>query len=214
MNADSINYWDKFYTDEDHRSPMHPTQFAAFVLGEANNATRLIEIGCGNGRDSDFFASHGLTVTALDASVGAIELCKRRLPNRNIDFFKFELGQDDIDFFEADEKNKRIHETGNIVLYARFFLHAITEEDECVFLSFSKKLLKAGSMIALEYRCSGDEVYKKEFGQHFRRYIKHEEICDKISKYGFQITYQITGRGFAKYKAEDALVGRCIAIRK
>ena len=40
----------------------------------------ILELGCGNGRDSFYFAKNGLNVTAIDASNAVIE----KLQNRNI----------------------------------------------------------------------------------------------------------------------------------
>lgn len=210
MSSSRIDYWNNFYEGKNVTPPKHPSQFAAFVLGETADATRLIEFGCGNGRDAAFFASHGLAVTALDASINAIELCQRRFCERNLKFNKFVLGESDIKSCFFDTK----HVEEKTVLYARFFLHAISDEEEAIFLDLAQELIGPGSIIALEYRSSGDEENQKEFGQHFRRYLKHNDICDRVSKSGFDLVYQIEGRGFAKYKSEDALVGRCIAKRK
>lgn len=209
MNVERNSYWDDFYKVAEFNTPLHPSQFSAFVLGEAPDATRVIEFGCGNGRDAVFFASYGLAVTALDASENAIDFCRRRGRYQNVKFEKFALGDavkgTVLDKYENGEKT---------ILYARFFLHAISEEEEFVFLSVARELIGPGSIVALEYRCSEDEQNMKEFGQHYRRYLRHDELCERIVQAGFEVVYQIKGRGFAKYKSEDALVGRCIAVKR
>jgi hypothetical protein len=92
-------------------------------------------------------------------------------------------------------------------------LHAITDQEENIFLELARDSLRSGSILALEYRCLGDDQIKKEFGEHYRRYISHDELCSKLVEFGFEISYQIHGRGYAKHKDEDALVGRCIAVK-
>lgn len=57
-------YWNEYYeTTADNNSTevpkLIPSQFADFVLNEFQDRTRFIDFGCGNGRDSFFFADHG-----------------------------------------------------------------------------------------------------------------------------------------------------------
>lgn len=208
-NSDRTAYWDEFYKNSDSSCPLYPSQFAAFVLGEQPDATRIIEFGCGNGRDSEFFASYGLEVIAVDASRSAINSCRTRQRHENLRFAMFSLTDNNISEFTAVDAD-----AGKTVLYARFFLHAINRQEEANFLSIANRLLKAGDILALEYRCAGDKLTEKAFGEHYRRYVQHGDLCQTVSESGFDICYQIEGRGFAKYKSEDAHVGRCIAIRK
>ncbi|MCI1001772.1 class I SAM-dependent methyltransferase [Ochrobactrum sp. C6C9] len=207
MRTHQSEYWDQFYTNVDTSSPIYPSQFAAFALGEASFATKVIEFGCGNGRDAEFFASQGKDVLAFDASEVAINLCQSRNCRDNILFRKFAIGDPLEEGLFGSTETKTL-------LYARFFLHAITDEQERQFVSLASDILKEGSVLALEYRCSGDEENNKIFGNHYRRYIRHEDLCQYISENGFEILYEIIGKGLAKYKSEDALVGRCIAAKR
>ena len=49
-----MKYWDKYYSKLKNNNRLIPSQFAAFVAGELNTNSILIDIGCGNGRDSFF----------------------------------------------------------------------------------------------------------------------------------------------------------------
>jgi SAM-dependent methyltransferase len=208
LNSDRVDFWDKFYAGARSTTLLNPSQFAAFALGEASDATEVIEFGCGNGRGSEFFASHGLSVTALDASEQAIALCEMRRRHRNVRYEKYALGDQTGGVFPYGPQNG-----GNTLIYARFFLHAIDEREEDLFLKLTSRLATKNSIVALEYRCLDDVNIKKEFGDHFRRYIQHDLLCKKMESLGFEIAYQIKGRGMAKYKSEDAVVGRCIAMK-
>jgi len=44
---------------------------------KTNNATRVLELGAGHGRDTTFFASNGIEVDALDYSVIAVDILDR-----------------------------------------------------------------------------------------------------------------------------------------
>lgn len=209
MNQKNSEYWDNFYSGIELKSTRHPSQFAAFVLGEFPDADRLIEFGCGNGRDAEFFAVYGLNVIAADASQSAVDVCNKRSIHSNLKFAKFVVGVDDISKL-SEYLSKPAVKT---VLYARFFLHAMTDKEEEDFFALASAILESGSIMALEYRCADDAKIRKEFGEHYRRYLKHNDLCTRVVNHGFKIDYQIEGRGYAKYKAEDAFVGRCIAVR-
>ena len=52
------NYWEKYY--ESHREPNKPSPFAEFVSNELDSGTCLVELGCGNGRDSIYFGEKNI----------------------------------------------------------------------------------------------------------------------------------------------------------
>ena len=70
-------YWDSDWTG----SPVKPVNnFArrAYKLIKARNLRSLLDLGCGNGRDSVYFFRKGLKVTALDFSQSGIDILKSR----------------------------------------------------------------------------------------------------------------------------------------
>src|SRR5574339_1024339 len=80
--------WDKVYSDDFSFFGNQPSKFALmcyedFVL---HKVQKVLELGCGQGRDSLFFASKGLQVYAIDSSKVAIEALtvKTRELNLNI----------------------------------------------------------------------------------------------------------------------------------
>jgi len=61
-----INYWNSYYNNN---VKFKESSFARFVKKKINKVkknAKLIDIGCGNGRDSFFFSKNGLKVTAID----------------------------------------------------------------------------------------------------------------------------------------------------
>ena len=66
-----IKYWNQFYKKESIR---HESTFARFTLKKINiKKSRVLDIGCGNGRDSYFFNKKGFKVTGIDISKKAIQ---------------------------------------------------------------------------------------------------------------------------------------------
>ena len=72
---DRSDYWDTYYAERSSTRRPLPSQFATFVAGELEGPHRVIELGCGNGRDSIFFAGNGHDVTGVDGSQAAVDAC-------------------------------------------------------------------------------------------------------------------------------------------
>ncbi|MCI0992919.1 class I SAM-dependent methyltransferase [Pseudomonas corrugata] len=207
--VEKSSYWDSFYSSRKRGAPAYPSQFAAFAVNELTDVDGVIEFGCGNGRDSEFFAACGFDLLGLDASVEAIELCRSRSAHEHTRYVQCLAGaaRDEIKGFL---KNKR-----KVAVYARFFLHAIDENEAGAFLDLLSVLLPAQSQVFFEYRTTDDAEQEKIFGtDHYRRYVDHRVMVADIERAGFHVTYQIEGRGLAKFRDEDAKVGRCVALKK
>lgn len=206
--ADRQSYWDSFYSRQDALLPSLPSQFAVFSASDFIGVDGVVEFGCGNGRDSEFLGLNGFPVLALDGSSEAIELCRERskspqvrYENRTVDASAQALE----DFLVGKQR---------VAVYARFFLHAIDASTESAFLQLLSAVLPVGSLVYLEYRTTEDALVEKKFGQHYRRFIDHAQLLGNLTALGFSVAYQVQGRGFAKYRDEDALVGRCVAVKE
>ena len=110
----------------------------------------------------------------------------------------------------------------NIAVYNRFFLHSIDQVQERKFLTSLKMAMVKGDKLYMEFRCDLDEALPKVYGKdHYRRYVKTSEMVqflessdDARDGMGFDIEYEQTGQGMAKYKSEDPFVSRIIAVKK
>ncbi len=85
--------WNKVYKSDNSFFGDEPSEFAllSFNYMKANNATTVLELGSGHGRDTVFFALNGIDVYALDYSSVAIDMLdkiakKKRLPIKSQTF--------------------------------------------------------------------------------------------------------------------------------
>lgn len=211
MDASSLaddDYWTAFYRRSKTGAPVYPSQFAAFAINEFRDVDAVVEFGCGNGRDSHFFATNGFRLLALDASPEAIRLCRSRNSFEHADYRHCRASA------AGPELAGFLPGKARVAVYARFFLHAIDATEQHEFLRLLSGSLPAGSLLFLEYRTVDDADQDKEFGtDHYRRYLRHAETLAAVIAAGFAIVYEIEGCGLAKYKSEDARVGRCFAIK-
>lgn len=73
------NIWDKIYEKDTSFFGEKPSDFAISCYHHMKDrAKAILELGCGQGRDSLFFASKGIKVKALDYSRFAIEQLSKR----------------------------------------------------------------------------------------------------------------------------------------
>lgn len=207
--ADST-YWDSFYTSwRPVRQP--PSQFAAFVAGETVSQAMFIDVGCGTGRDSFFFASLGHAVLGIDASEQAVASCLEHPAKGNllVDFVRAKLGEQDL--FHTASANHSFASARSVVLYSRFFLHAITESEEEHFLRLFSSIKETKQvLLASEFRTHRDEGQPKATPTHYRRYIDPQRLIRKLTMAGNEILYFVEGFGLAKYKQDDAHVARLL----
>ncbi len=71
------SFWDRIYQTDNSFFGQEPSNFALFCyndyMKEKNHVKKIVELGCGQGRDTLFFASKRIDVTALDFSSIAIK---------------------------------------------------------------------------------------------------------------------------------------------
>lgn len=201
-------HWNTFYKTD--AAPRIPSQFCVFVANEIEKSASIVEFGCGNGRDSLFFSRNGWKVIGVDASDSAIKECMEAHSTSSANKAEFFVGSiDEISCFDTIESRLKSMAAENIVVYARFFLHAINESQETIFLDGVKRLLKSHSgCVALEFRTNRDENLNKTTTAHYRRFIKPHEFIYKASLVGLKCKYCVEGFGLAKYREDDAHVVR------
>jgi SAM-dependent methyltransferase len=206
--AERETYWSSFYASSNNAHKLQPpSQFAAFVAQELPENCAIFDVGCGSGRDSLFFAALGFKVVALDKSENAIDIVRQAATNRNETNLECIVGDIAEPFFAEALGHL---DARSVCVYARFFLHAITDIEQTQFFDALARTLRPGHLLAFEYRTLADEALQKHAPPHFRRYQRSDEVNNQLTKRKFEIVYTVEGQGFAKYREEDAIVARCL----
>lgn len=204
-------YWENYYKNQ--AVPQSPSLFAEFVLGFLDSALvcktecKILELGCGNGRDAKFFAKN-FSVIAIDQAL------QENQNQKNLVFLK-------ADFTRFWELNLGAFD----LIYSRFSLHAIRKKEaDLLFLHLLQNLNENG-ILAIEARGKKNSLYKKGeafgrdsfyFNSHYRRFIDilelRNEILDlKYLDFCFEILFCKEARGFAPINNEDDFFIRLIA---
>tara|TARA_B100000674_G_scaffold371258_1_gene313644 strand:+ start:361 stop:969 length:609 start_codon:yes stop_codon:yes gene_type:complete len=197
-------YWDKFYKKiKQKRLPQ--SMFANFVLKKLKKNFTLVDFGCGNGRDTFFFSKH------IKKTIG-IDSCKYIIKENNLNKNK------KVQFLNYNIKNRNLYSklkniippSGKTIVYARFFLHTLKDNEIKKFLTLAKKLINKNGNIYVEYRTDKDKDNKKTFNNHYRNFINPKNLENILNKLNLKSIYFKEGRGMAKFKKEDAYVARNI----
>ena len=202
------DYWDEYYAARATTRRPLPSQFATFVAGELDRPHRIIELGCGNGRDSIFFASYGHDVTGVDGSEAAVRASAALAGALGEPATFLQSAIDDPAL-----AGRLSGSAGPHLVYARFFVHAITDEEEQDFLDLASRITSPGDLLAVEYRTIRDRVGAKETEAHYRRFVLPATFQARALGRGFQVTYAVEGYGFAKWRHDDAYVARTLFRR-
>ncbi|MDQ3414114.1 MAG: methyltransferase domain-containing protein, partial [Verrucomicrobiota bacterium] len=196
-------YWDGYYHEVKKVSP--PSPFALFVAEQLPPQQKILEVGCGNGRDATYFSQLGHAVSAIDKSEAAVELCRELHRASSVRFFAGTLRKYEEEWAGSFD-----------LVYSRFVLHAMTETEELEMLRAAHLALGSGGRILLECRSINDPMAREgevislteRIAGHYRRFIIPEELRSRLQSCGFEIQFEIESTGLAPYQDEDPVVIR------
>ena len=230
-----IDFWDKVYRDRN--VTLAPSTFSQFCCQNfLNNTDCVIDLGCGNGRDSFYFLDNGFKVIALDQSEEAMnisidsifsanDLCLKSLqakkPIKTSDKVSVKdfLDGKGFKFFKGDFTKFNFEECGkNKAVYSRFTLHSISLQQEDSLLSHLFQGLNAGDLFLIEARtvndalCGvGEKVGHNEYiTDHYRRFIDANAFINKVMSLGFTLCYFNESDGLSVYKDDDPVLMRLV----
>lgn len=137
-------YWSTFYQCPDE-SIQGPSLFAKnvgswLVSKYSANDVNILELGCGNCRDSCYLSELGYNVTAVDTAVKATVEDNLTKKKANV-----------LDFL------RQTQDTYNVI-YMRWFLHAVPYEQQKVIIQLASEILKPNGVIFIENRSLNDNI--------------------------------------------------------
>lgn len=178
-----MDYWDKYYADN---KLQEPSLFSNYVFSEIkkHNFKSIIDIGCGNGRDSVYFGSKNLDTLGIDNSLSSIKYLKNFEKN-NLSFKK-------LDISNINKLKKKFE-----VAYCRFIFHSINNNlQQILFNWLAQNVTK---MIFIENRINDFSEYENYEQNHYRNIQSSSEFLKLIKDHFNNFDYEISNK-FSPYK--------------
>ncbi|MBA2936898.1 class I SAM-dependent methyltransferase [Paenibacillus sp. CGMCC 1.16610] len=144
--------WDNFYSDKEKEVPFFVNLPDENLVQYFNRgylkSGKVLELGCGPGRNAIYFAEQGCTVDAVDLSQEALNWAKQRAENKNVsvNFIKQNI-------FELD-----IEEGTYDIVYDSGCFHHIAPHRRMSYLELLNKALKPNSFFAITCFKVGGEL--------------------------------------------------------
>lgn len=196
-----LDYWKGFY--KSFMRVSH-SEFAEYIHEHyLKQKESILDIGCGDGLDSIYFMNCGLSVSALDQAI----------PQAFIDRYSTNMKivkSDAIQFLEKSKDKSYNH------IFARFFLHAISDSEEKLLLPLIYERLSYNGYLYIETRTmtsikdsvsgSDNNITIIQDDGHLRRFISPELIKSKLEFYKFKIIEIHEGYGFSSINPKDILM--------
>jgi len=203
-------YWDTFEKKSPDLVPRKPSAFARWVAREQPSHRLLVDIGTGTGRDALWMARRGRPVLGLDYAVTAIAGARRRNRSKGLDA-RFEVFNI-VDTRAALILGARLSRQAEPPdLYARFFLHSITEVGRANLWRVAQMSLRRGGLFFAEFRTDRDAALSHVLPGRGRSFLDPDLIVSEIEASGGRIVSRVEGQGLAVFGSEDPHVCRLVA---
>lgn len=221
MSYINKEYWDNFYKENIDLND--ESMFSHYIYQKFNKKQSeylIIDLGCGTGKDSFYFAKNGFDVIGVDGSEEAIKINKNKISNQNkinekIEFICADLSK--VHIVSELMKNFNTYSkkmNKKILFYNRFFLHAVAEDTENIIFDSIISNIDVPVVFAAEFRTKEDEMLDKVFKDHFRRYVDTDKLLIKLISYGYSVQSFLKSRGLSKFKNEDPFLARLIVEKQ
>lgn len=184
--------WNKIYKSDSTFFGEEPSNFALLCFNhmKANNATKILELGAGHGRDTTFFASNGIEVEALDYSVAAVGILDKIAKEKRLPI-KLQI---------FDVKSTLPFLDGNFnAVYSHTLLNMKFTLDELHFIfSEIRRVLKSRGLNFFSVRNHNDKSYGKgreidkgiyDINGFQIRFFTEKELQDLTTEGGFELLW-------------------------
>lgn len=145
-------FWDTFFSDRDKPIPIFANapdeNLVTYVKMGKITPGKVLELGCGPGRNAIYLAENGFDVDAVDLSKTSLDWAKERADERNLNI-NF-LHQNIFDFNSEQSKYDFIYDSG--------CFHHIAPHRRMSYINIIEKFLKAGGYYGITCFLQGGKL--------------------------------------------------------
>ncbi len=149
-------------------------QIERFVKGLKGK--RVLDAGCGGGRDIAEFIKRGIEVDGIDYSRETIKKCKEQFPKAT--------------FYEGDMRKIDLPDNTYDGIWACASLLNLKKKDILLVLFKFKRILKSNGKLFISVKeGEGERMIKDRAGQRFFSFYSLRELKRLVEKAGFKVNY-------------------------
>jgi len=143
-----------------------------------NKHNKLLDLGCGSGKDSIYFAKKGLDVTAVDFSKTGLDKISKNIDNLKI--------------VNQSLENLKFKPNSFDIIYAHLSLHYFDDRTTSKIFIKLHSILKKNGLIFIKCKSTDDILFGKgkkiepnmyRRNNHIRHFFSKDYMQDKLSKY-------------------------------
>lgn len=142
----------------------------------------ILDLGCGNGRDSVYFAKKRLNVTAIDFSESGIKKLKEKIEKNKLK---------NITLIKKDIQKINFEKNSFDLIYAHLSLHYFTDKTTTKIFNNLHCILKPNGLIFVKCKSTDDALYGKGKkieenmfeADHIRHFFSKEYMKEKLKKF-------------------------------
>lgn len=156
-----------------------PTKFAEEVQSLITPGSKILELGCGVGNDSAFFAQNGHQVLATDFSKLAIKNNRKHFKESNLQFEVLDMS-----------KKMSLPDNSFDVVYCRLSLHFFTDKATKSIFRKLHRILKPNGLLCFLCKSTDDPLYGKgkqiekdmfEENGHIRHFFSKDYVKELLN---------------------------------
>ncbi|MEH6932657.1 MULTISPECIES: class I SAM-dependent methyltransferase [Bacillus] len=145
-------FWDDFYSNREKEIPFFTNKpdenLVSYFEKKLLNSGKVLELGCGPGRNAIYFAENGCLVDAVDLSKESIHWATERAKEKNVN----------VNFIHDNIFDLQIEEGTYDIVYDSGCFHHIAPHRRMSYINLVKKALKPGGYFAITCFVQGGEL--------------------------------------------------------
>lgn len=136
-------------------------------FAEKINNGKVLDAGCGHGRDTQYLTEKGLNVTGVDLAEGMIEHAKK---NKKGKFKVMDIS--DLEFSDNEFEG----------LWCNTVMHFFPPEEMSEVLDELKRVTKEGGVFYVSFKIGEGTFMRERYGSKVKQYLIPEEKARKLLK--------------------------------
>jgi len=203
-------FWHDFYgSRRAAKVPTGPSPFAQWVEERIQPGSRVLDVGCGTGRDAVWFAAQGHPVLAIDYASTHRAIVARLAKEQGVSVQTSMLNLESLRAVLLAGA-RWAHRGGRRHIYARGLLDTLGPTGRANFWRFAAMVQRRSGRTFVEFRTRTSEHEPTYFHTHLRTFLDPAEVVREIEAYGGRVVNQVVGRDLAPLGFENPEICRLV----